>query len=76
MPGFIEGMSIEMGEETSWEIGIDDAGEPDTSVKQLAHVIKVSGFSFTPIHKFAVKKAHWRNLGATPYILNSGEPNR
>jgi hypothetical protein len=75
MPGFIEGMSIEMGEETSWEIGIDDAGEPDTSVKQLAHVIKVSGFSFTPIHRFAPRKADVNNLSATKYILNELPPN-
>jgi hypothetical protein len=75
MPGFIEGMSIEMGEETSWEIGINDAGEPDTSVKQLAHVIKVSGFSFTPIHRFAPRKADVNNLSATKYILNELPPN-
>jgi hypothetical protein len=75
MPGFIEGMSIEMGEETSWEIGINDAGEPDTSVKQLAHVIKVSGFSFTPIHRFAPRKADINNLQATKYILNELPPN-
>ena len=75
MPGFIEGMSIEIGEETSWEIGIDDAGEPDTSVKQLAHVIKVSGFSFTPIHRFAPRKANVNNLSATKYILNELPPD-
>ena len=75
MPGFIEGMSIEMGEETSWEIGIDDAGEQDTSVKQLAHVIKVTGFSFTPIHRFAPRKADINNLQATKYILNELPPN-
>lgn len=74
MPGFIEGMSIEMGEETSWEIGINDAGEQDTSVKQLAHVIKVSGFSFTPIHRFAPRKADINNLQATKYILNELPP--
>ena len=85
-PGFITGLTVEMGEDTTWETGIDEDGkmikmsgydlENDyTDINpQLAHVIKVSGFSFTPIHKFAVKKAHWRNLGATPYILNSGEP--
>ena len=82
-PGFITGLNVEMGEDTTWEIGIDEdgkmtkmAGYDDyTDINpQLAHVIKVSGFSFTPIHKFAVKKADWKNLGATPYILNCGEP--
>ena len=85
-PGFITGLNVEMGEDTTWETGIDENGkmikmsgynleDAYTDINpQLAHVIKVSGFSFTPIHKFAVKKAHWKNLGATPYILNSGEP--
>ena len=82
-PGFITGLNIEMGEDTTWEIGIDEDGNTTTMPgydgyenvnPQLAHVIKVNGFSFTPIHKFAVKKADWKNLGATPYILNCGEP--
>lgn len=82
-PGFITGLNVEMGEDTTWEIGIDEDGNMTkmsgydgyTDINpQLAHVIKVSGFSFTPIHKFAVKKANWLNLGATPYILNCGEP--
>jgi hypothetical protein len=81
-PGFITGLNVEMGEDTTWEIGIDEYGNMTkmagyngyTDINpQLAHVIKVSGFSFTPIHKFAVKKADWKNLGATPYILNCGE---
>ena len=39
-------------------------------VPQLAHVIKVNGFSFTPIHQFAPRKADWKHQDATPFIMN------
>ena len=38
--------------EAPWEIAIDDDGDSDGSVKELAHIIKVSGVQFTPIHNF------------------------
>jgi hypothetical protein len=49
MPGYIEGLTLEMGEDSTWEIGINDSGLRDPTVAQLTHIIKVSGFSFTPI---------------------------
>ena len=55
-PGFITDLSYEMTEETSWEIGINDEGESDSSVKELSHIIKVNSFNFTPIHNFAPRK--------------------
>jgi len=55
-PGFITGLTYEMSEETPWEIGIDEEGEYDGSVKELTHIIKVSSFNFTPIHTFPVRK--------------------
>ena len=36
----------------TWEIGINDTGGDDTSVKELPHLIKVEGFNFIPIHEF------------------------
>jgi hypothetical protein len=77
-PGFITGLSFDMSEDTSWEIGIGDDGElikmtsynDSKVVPQLAHVIKVNGFSFTPIHQFAPRKADWRHQDATPFIMN------
>jgi hypothetical protein len=45
-----------MSEETPWEIGINDSGSFDSSVKELPHMIKVTGFNFTPIHTFAPRK--------------------
>jgi hypothetical protein len=41
----------------TWEIGINDieAGS-DNSVKELPHLIKVTGFNFIPIHEFVPRK--------------------
>ena len=55
-PGLITGFSYEMNEDNAtWEIGIND-GLPnfgnDNTVKELPHLIKVSGFNFIPIHEF------------------------
>lgn len=60
--GFITGMTLEIPQESTWEIGINDTGGDsytalsDNTVKELPHVIKVSGFSFTPIHDFVPRK--------------------
>jgi len=57
-PGFITGLTYDLSEESTWEIGINDKGfsDPvnrgDDLVKELPHMIKVSSFNFTPIHKF------------------------
>ena len=56
--GIIKSLTYDIPEETSWEIGIDNkegAGD-DTSVKELPHIIKVTGFTFTPIHTFVPRK--------------------
>ena len=56
-PGFITGLSYDLSFEAPWEIGIGDgevdgiAGN-DPTVKELPHMIKVTGFNFTPIHRF------------------------
>ena len=51
--GIITGFNYEMNDDTAtWEIGIDDKGGFDSSVKELPHLIKVSGFNFIPIHTF------------------------
>ena len=55
-PGIITGFDYTMDENTPWEIGIGTQGternKEDGTVKELAHVIKVSGFTFIPIHRF------------------------
>jgi len=55
-PGFITGLTYDVPEESTWEIGIDEKGESDSSVKELPHMIKVSNFSFQPIHNFIPRK--------------------
>ena len=55
-PGIITGLSYEMNDDNAtWEIGIDDAGGVDNSVRELPHLIKVNSFNFTPIHNFVPK---------------------
>ena len=62
-PGIITGLSLSVPEESPWEISIPDAGNigesadgagllTDPSVKEVPMIVKVSGFSFKPIHNF------------------------
>jgi len=51
-PGIITGLTYEIQEDTTWEIGINPAGESDTTVKELPHIIRVTGFNFIPIQTF------------------------
>jgi len=56
-PGIITGFSYNMNDENAtWEVGINDIGDLDESVKELPHLIKVSGFNFIPIHTFVPRK--------------------
>lgn len=51
-PGFITSLTYDVPTESPWEIGINTDGNNDSTVKELPHIIKVTGFSFTPIQKF------------------------
>jgi hypothetical protein len=53
-PGFITALTYDVPSESPWEIGLgsSEAGNEDSSVKELPHMIKVTGFSFTPIQRF------------------------
>jgi len=55
-PGFITSLTYTIPEESTWEIGIDEEGKSDNSVKELPHMIKVTGMTFTPIHNFLPQK--------------------
>jgi hypothetical protein len=48
--GFFTSLTYDISEST-WEIGINDAGDSDPTVKELPHMIKVTS-TFTPIHDF------------------------
>ena len=47
--GIIKSITYTIPQESTWEIGIDDNGNYDPTVKELAHMIKVTGFTFIPI---------------------------
>jgi hypothetical protein len=54
-PGIINSINYSIPTESPWEIGISDTAGFDDTVKELPHIIKVTGFSFTPIHNFVPK---------------------
>ena len=56
-PGIIKSLTFGVPQESPWEIGINEAGGTDNSVKELPHMIKVTGFTFIPIQKFIPAKA-------------------
>lgn len=51
-PGIITSMNYTIPTESPWEIGISDTAGFDHTVKEMPHMIKVTGFSFIPIHTF------------------------
>ena len=54
--GILHSILYTVPEESPWEIGINTEGGYDRSVKELPHIIRVTGFQFTPIHNFLPKK--------------------
>ena len=62
-PGFITSLTYDVPTDSPWEIGINTDGGSDNSVKELPHIIKVSSFNFTPIHRFIPERQ--KNLYGT-----------
>ena len=66
LPGFINSLTLEIPQESPWEIGIPnlDRGETsaggiefrDPQLKEMPMICRVTGFSFTPIHTFRPAK--------------------
>jgi hypothetical protein len=52
LPGYIEGFSVDIAEDATWDIAITPNGEKDNTISQLPHVVKVSGFNFTPLPNY------------------------
>ena len=52
LPGFIRSLTLDVPEESPWEIGINNEGLFDNTVKEMPHICKVTGLTFTPIHTF------------------------
>jgi len=51
-PGIITSMTLDVPQESPWEIAIPVSGSNDSSVKELPHIVKVTGVQFLPIQKF------------------------
>jgi hypothetical protein len=51
-PGIITSLTYTLEADTTWEIGINTDGGSDSDVKELPHIIRVTGFNFIPIQKF------------------------
>ena len=62
-PGIIESMNLDVPQDSPWDISIPDGPNPsvsndganiltDPSVKEMPMMVKVTGFSFKPIHNF------------------------
>ena len=54
-PGIITSMTLDVPQESPWEIAIPVSGSNDSSVKELPHIVKVTGVQFIPIQKFVPK---------------------
>jgi hypothetical protein len=66
--GIIKSLTYDIPEETPWEIGIDEVGGEDTSVKELPHMIKVTNITFIPIQHFLPRVADKDAQQKTRYI--------
>lgn len=88
--GIIRSITYDIPQESPWEIAVSagEDGKSDPTVKELPHIIKVTGFQFTPIHDFipSVQKNNFKkeiggieeidSYGPERYIaLNNGFNN-
>jgi hypothetical protein len=85
--GIMKGLTLDVPNESPWEIGISDGFitgsnnanlSSDPSVKELPMIIKVSGFTFIPIHNFVprIQQNTFYNGGekdATNFITSYGK---
>lgn len=55
-PGFIQDLSYDLITDAPYEIAINTEGEIDSTVKQLSQMVKVTSFTFIPIHNFIPSK--------------------
>jgi hypothetical protein len=68
-PGIITSINYSVPQESPWEIGISDGPDNssvinDSTVKELPHIIKVTGFQFIPIHEFVPRLQQNQYLNA------------
>jgi hypothetical protein len=56
VPGVLKGLSLNVPDNSPWEIARDSAGGIQKDIAQLPFVVEVSGFDFSPIHNFVPQK--------------------
>ena len=66
-PGYLTSLNYTIPQESPWEIGINENGDSDESVKELPHIIQVT-LSFTPIHNFLPQKGNIPNNPDQRYV--------
>ena len=83
--GIIGGLTLDVPTESPWEIAIPDGPDEgvvgegnneissDNSVKEMPMIIKVTGFTFTPIHNFRPELQNNEYKGAGGFISKYGE---
>jgi hypothetical protein len=69
-PGFIQDLSYDLITDAPWEIGINEAGGVDNTVKQLSQMVKVTGFTFIPIHTFVPSKQGLGTIDSNGVVTN------
>ena len=71
-PGFITNLAYDLINDAPWEIAIDTEGNPDPTVKQLSHMVKITSFTFVPIHRFVPRKQQL-GFGSDNYVSSYGD---
>ncbi len=74
--GVITGLTYDVPQEATWEIALKNDGTYDRSVKELPHMIKVTGVKFKPIHDFIPRRrGNPDSQAKTPFIALSNGVN-
>jgi len=84
-PGIIQSMTLDVPQESPWEIGLSinpdenvenrgtDTLRTSNAVKELPHIVKVTNFTFIPIHKFVPRLQQNKYLRAGGFQSEFGE---
>ena len=84
-PGIIQSMTLDVPSESPWEIGISAQEDENTlntgqesvksfkGVKELPHIVKVTNFTFIPIHNFVPQVQQNDFKGKGSYLSKFGK---
>jgi len=71
-PGILTSMTLDVPQESTWEIGVGTEQAEDSSVKELPHIIRVTGVRFIPIHIFTPQLFNPQTLEQKYIALTNG----